>query len=219
MSVVIGWIDGGDVKGDFAECIAKLSSYETARGRMTDILRIRTGPQMPEGRNLVIEGFLKTDGEWLFMVDSDMVFPHNSVERLLESADPEVAPMVGGLCFAINKEFGQYPTLYRDIDGLPAVHFDIPAEGLMEVDATGAAFLLTHRSVFEENEREGSHRWFHRVEVEGNGRHPGGWLSEDISWCRWLRSRGVPIFVDVGLEVGHVKPMTIGRVTYAREQK
>jgi hypothetical protein len=175
---------------------------------------------MPEGRNFLVQDFLDTDGEWLFMVDSDMVFPHDSAKRLLDSADPQTAPVVGGLCFGLDKTLGQFPTLYRDIGGHPAVLFDFPASGLVEVDGTGAAFILTHRSVFENNIRPGVHKWYHRFEIPGGatgfGVAPGGMLGEDLSWCRWLRSRGVPIYVNVGVEAGHVKPITIGRSTYAR---
>ena len=214
--IVIGWIDGGTTTGDFAASVARLASYEVAKSRLHTILRVQSGPQMPEGRNLLVEQFLDTDGDWLMMIDTDMIFDHTIVEQLLETADEHMAPVVGGLCFGINKEFGQFPTMYQNVDGLPVVMLDVPDQRIVSVDATGAAFVLTHRTVFENNRREGKHIWFHRQWVPPTTNHPGGILGEDISWHWWLRSRGVPIFVDTEVDIGHIKPTIVSKATYAR---
>ena len=127
--------------------------------------------------------------------------------------------MIGGLCFGANTEYGQFPTMYRNLDGLPVVLLEIPDEEIVDVDATGAAFTLTHRSVFENNQRDSPHKWFHRREVAGNKDHPGGFLGEDISWCWWLREREVRIIVDTTIEAGHVKPTIMSLENYPRNSK
>jgi len=212
-SVVIGWLDNGTTKGDFTESVARLAAFEVAQGRLATTLRIKSGPQMPEGRNLLVEQFLETDAEWLMMLDSDMVFNHRLIEDLLQTADPLSAPVVGGLCFGVNQQFGQFPTLYQNGDGQPTVMRDIP-DGLVKVDATGAACVLTHRSVFETFRRDSPHPWFHRRTVEPTDAHPGGVLGEDISWCWHLREQQVPIIVDTTIDVGHIKPTLVNRATY-----
>ncbi len=217
-SVVVGWLDAGDVRGEFAESVTKLAAYELAKQRLVTIMRVQSGPMLAEGRNLLVTQFLTTDAEWLLMVDSDMVFELDSVERLLEYADPVTAPVVGGLCFGVNKELGQFPTLYQRVDGLPVAQLKIPEGDVVDVDATGGAFTLTHRSVFENNERPGPHRWFHRRLVEPAGEHSGGMLSEDLSWCWWLRDNDIPIRVVLDVEVGHVKPTVVTRATYPRSK-
>lgn len=214
--IVIGWIDGGTTTGNFAYSVSMLAAYEMANQRLTSVLRIRSGPQMPEARNKLVNHFLDTEGEWLMMIDTDMVFDLKLVEQLMETADKDTAPIIGGLCFGVNEELGQFPTLYRMVDGLPTVMLDVPDSRIVEVDATGAACLLTHRSVFENNRRDGKHTWFHRQWVPPTETHPGGILGEDISWCWWLKSRGVPIVVDTEVEVGHVKPTIVSKQTYGR---
>ncbi len=213
-SVVIGWIDNGTTTGDFAHTVALATAYEAVNQRFVSIIRFRHGPQMPEGRNKLVTQFLDTDAEWLMMIDSDMVFAHNAIEKLIESADPKDAPVVGGLCFAINQEYGQYPTTYRNLDNIPIVIFELPDFGMMKVDATGVAFLLVHRTVFENHRRPGPHPWFHRLEVGSSGKYPGAFLGEDLSFCWWLRQNDVPIYVNLDVEVGHVKNVTVGRNTY-----
>ncbi len=218
-SIVIGWIDNGNTRGEFAHTVALAAAYEAVCGRFKSIIRFRHGPQMPEGRNMLVEAFLETDAEWLMMIDSDMVFAHNSIEKLIESADPKDAPVVSGLCFAINTKFGQYPVAYRNLDGVPVVVFKLPDFGMMPVDAIGAAFMLTHRTVFENYRRPGPHPWFHRLEVNTSGTFEGAFLGEDLSWCWWLRTKDVPIYVNVDVEIGHIKSTSIGRNTYRHESE
>jgi hypothetical protein len=206
-------VDGGNTRGEWAESVSKLVAYETWRNNLVSVIRVHSGPQMEEGRNMLVDKFLTTPAEWLFMVDTDMVFDHDSVERLLETAYSTDTLMVGGLCFGINTEFGQFPTMYRTIDGMPHVLFN-ELEGIVSVDATGAAFTLTHRSLFENHRRDSHHPWFHRRTVEASDVHPGGILGEDLSWCWHLRSEGVPIFVDTSVEAGQIKPSTVGTRSY-----
>ena len=215
MTVAVGWVDGGNTRGEWAEAMSKLVAYEVSHNRLETILRVRSGPQMEEGRNELVEQFLKTGAEWLLSTDTDMVFDYDSCERLLETAHPTDAPLVGGLCFGINKEFGQFPTMYRTIDGMPHVLFT-ELDGVVSVDATGAAFTLTHRTLFENHRRDSPHPWFHRRQVEASDEHPGGILGEDLSWCWHLRSEGVPIFVDTDVEVGQMKPSVVSSISYDR---
>ena len=152
------------------------------------------------------------------MVDSDMLFNHRIIEDLLKTADPESAPFVGGLCFAVNEKFGQYPVLYQNLLGMPAVMFDVPA-GIAKVDATGAALTLQHRTLFENFRRDDPHEWYHYRRVTGfDGKHEGGILGEDLSWCWHLRDHDVPIYVDCDVEIGHVKWGVINRDTYRPNQ-
>ena len=209
MSVVIGWMDNGNTAGQFTQSVANLAAYEAVKGRLTTTLRVQSGPQMCEGRNLLVEDFLATDGQWLLMVDTDMVFTHTAVEDLMRND----ARVVGGLCFGVNKEFGQFPSMYQNQDGLPVVMLDYP-QGSVEVDATGAAFLLTHRTVFENHRRNHIHTWFHRREIPPTNNHPGGILGEDLSWCWWLRENDVKIIVDTTVEIGHMKLSTVGTRSY-----
>lgn len=214
MSVTVGWIDGGVVRGEFTEAVSKLIAYETAKQRLVSVIRVQSGPLVEIGRNLLVEQYLKSGADWLLMVDTDMVFDYDAAERLLQLADPSTAPVVGGLCYGVNKELGQFPTIYQRVDGQPAVQRVVP-DGPVMVDATGAAFLLTHRSVFERFRRDGDQPWFHRRYVLPTDTHKGGWLGEDISWCFYLRDQDVHIWVDPQVEAGHIKPVVVGTDTYA----
>lgn len=214
--ITVGWCDGGLTRGEFTASVTKLVAYETLQQRLGAVIRQPSGPLLIEGRNLLVDRFLSTDTEWLLMVDSDMTFPYNALERLLETADPESAPVVGGLCYGISTELGQFPTVYQRRDGMPVAILSLPELDVVPVDATGAAFTLTHRVIFETYRRDEYHPWFHRRFIPANGDHKGGWLGEDISWHWWLRDKGVPIWVDTRVEVGHIKPTTLNSQTVLR---
>ena len=214
--VIIGWLDNGTVAGEFASSVSKLVAYETYKERMFGILRVPWGPMLAEGRNHLVEKFLETEADWLLMVDSDMVFPHTSIETLLFDAVDHDAQVAGGLCFGANLEFGQFPTLYRNIDDRPHVWFDYPRDQVIEVDATGSAFTLTHRSAYEDHRYSNEWPWFHRRHVFGTKEKPDAYLGEDISWCWWLREKGAKIVVDTGLKIGHIKQTTMNEDSYDR---
>jgi len=217
VSITIGWIDSGDTRGEFTEAVTKLAAYEALKGRLASIVRVQSGPLMVEGRNRLVEQFLRTKSEWLLMVDTDMVFDHDAAERLLGTALHQEVQVVGGLCYGVNQTLGQFPTLYQRVDGMPTAMMDFEQGTVISVHATGAAFTLTHVSVFEKFRRDEYHPWFHHRFVPSNGTHPGGWLGEDISWHWWLTDKHVPILVDTAVEVGHIKPVVVGTATYHRE--
>ena len=73
-------------------------------------------------RNQLVTTFLdESDAEWLWMVDTDMVFAPNTLEALLVNANADkdsehYAPIVGGLCFAVNDGKPE-PTMYQLVKG------------------------------------------------------------------------------------------------------
>lgn len=214
MTVTVGWIDNGIVRGEFTEAVSKLVAYETAKGRLVSVIRVQAGPLVEIGRNRLVETFLRTGADWFLSVDTDMVFDYDAAERLAATADELDVSMIGGLCFGVNQEYGQFPTIYRNTDGHPAIERDLP-DAPVYVDATGAAFTLTHRRLFEQFRRDGDQPWFHRRYNLPTDQHAGGWLGEDISWCFYLREQGVPIVVDPRVEAGHIKAVNVCSDTYA----
>lgn len=167
------------------------------------------------GRNEVAAQTLDaTDCEWLWMIDTDMGFGPATVERLIRAADPVERPVVGGLCFKLQRDgVGPFyaqrylilPAVFRAGETDDTVGFAplrvLPDDTVMEVSATGAACLLVHRTVLERvRDRYGDH-WFDPVT------HPTGdtTFSEDLSFCIRLASLDIPIHVHTGVGTTHEK--------------
>jgi hypothetical protein len=171
---------------------------------------------LPVGRNQAMAHLLEAGHEWLLFIDSDMGFAPTALATLREAADPVERPVVGGLCFA-QRDFSpdgrngyrwaprstimdwlEYP------DGQNRFtfrHFH-PVNMLVQCDATGAAFLLIHRSVGLRMLNKYGKTWFDRLDAGADGI-----MSEDISFFKRLLDMDGPghCFVHTGVKISHQK--------------
>jgi len=150
--VYIANVSPGQVTTGFTRSLLDLVGYDQAHslGLWRGNLWGESGANISKARNEMVQRFLdQSDGDWLLMVDSDMVFPPETILRLLACAQITGAKLVGGLCVTIG-ELGPIPTLFqmRD-DAVTGVQFDYPDEAQVQVAATGTACLMVHREVFE----------------------------------------------------------------------
>lgn len=232
--VVIGYLQPGTVPGDFMESMLDLLQYDHAlHRRIVDgggRLSFRAGHNLSGPRNMVVEKFLEYGrADWLWMVDSDMTFAPDTVERLLEYADPDKAPVVGGLCFGLDEQGDIRPTLYglmgdeNNPASLQVVrYYEWIPDSMYQVEATGAACLLIHKSVLElirDSEVPVPNRagkrgfndafvWFQETE------HNGQPVSEDFTFCWRAGILGVPIYVNTAVQLGHVKDRLLTMESY-----
>ena len=153
-----------------------------------------------------------------------MGFGPDTVDRLLEAADPVERPVVGGLCF-FNREdasdgMGGYrstvvPTVYdwtHTDDGKMgwAVRWQYPTNAVTRVGGTGSACILIHRSVFERVEAAHGRAWYDRVPNTTTGQLIG----EDLSFCLRAGALKVPIHVHTGVPTTHFKSVWLQEEDY-----
>lgn len=180
-------------------------------------IALQSGANVAGPRNELCEIFLAGDADWLWMVDADMQFEPDVVDRLVGAAHPVERPLVGGLCFAVRPEQGHtawdvryqvWPTLFGVTDGVVHQFLDYPPNQLVQVDATGAACLLIHRSVLEGVTSDHPHRWFRESRM---GAQP---VSEDITFCLQAGAAGFPLHVHTGIETKHAKTWMVDATAY-----
>ena len=223
-TVAVGWLHPGTVSQCFSASLLELMFYDSVHN--TRIVSHSHGHIPKEtgaghihaGRNEVARAFLdKSEAEWLFFIDSDMGFAPDTVDRLVDSADPETRPVVGGLAFAQKsagsapmgaRRFRATPTLYRAAEVDDRVGFvpmfDYPPDQMVEVGATGAACLLIHRSVLDRIRADQGDRWFSLLSVP-KGPHGFTEFGEDMSFCLRLIALEIPVWVDTGVKTTHHK--------------
>lgn len=210
-TVCVAWLDPGQVATEFAQSLADLA---TARGDViTGRINVRSGGGITRGRNRAVHQFLEgcTD-DWLLFIDSDMAFTPEAFNLVAHHAHERKAPVVGGLCFGQDGYFaGPFPMMVPTLftlkpDGGYGAMLDYPDSAMVEVDATGCAFLLIHRSVLVEvrkRQQLGRWSWF----AEYPQLSIDAWVSEDVTFCERIKAAGFPIFVHTGAKIGHVKGM------------
>lgn len=183
-------------------------------------LGLFSGPMLDCARNQLVEAFLEHPDrpEWLLMVDTDMTFTPPDFYHLLTMADERERPVVGGLCFAGGPK-GIWPVMLvmrpsDDEDGFTLQQVrGYPKDTLCKVDATGAAFLLCHRRVFEQmraSDPDSPAPWF-RYAYQGRRQ-----FGEDVPFCLRCKTLGIPIYVHTGVKIGHMKTHALNEAEYER---
>jgi len=161
-------------------------------------LRSSFGP-IEEMRNNIVRDALLQGCTHLILMDTDQVYPVDTITRLLSHR----LPVVGCLLFRryppfdplmLRGEITKYSTVTEWTEG-----------ELVEVDATGTGCVLYDTEVFTRIPDP----WFRfRKTVEG------GEIGEDIGFCHDIRKAGFKIYVDTGIKVGHLTKMTVDQSTW-----
>jgi len=139
-------------------------------------------------RNNLVEGALASNCSHLLMVDSDMVFPPDTVDRLAEHK----VPVVGAV----------YRRRGHPHDMLGATWDDAKeAEGLTRMKRMATGLMLIDLEIFIGWKKP----WF-RVEIRGDTI-----MGEDVLFCDDLVHCHIPFYADVELSkrVGHLCQATL----------
>lgn len=172
------------------------------------------GSVLPTQRNECIQ---RMGGDFLLFIDDDMVWQPTAIADLIDSyqelkkSNPEPPFMLGGLCFRRTPPY--QPTLYvRESPTAGAYNFlEEWPDGIVEVDATGCAFLLLPVDVIEKV--MGTE--MPSFEVRAGLKRPPeiftwtGHMGEDIRFSQDVKAAGCQIFVDTRIEIGHISEVEI----------
>ena len=157
------------------------------------------------------ERFLKSEHSHLFMLDADMIYPADCLERL-RAHD---LPVVSGL-YVRRDPSEPLPCAWyepREVEDFPHVPLlEFPDDGLIPVGAVGHGFLLMTREVVEDLvkalEPEPLFVRAPMPEWTGKGDLPVG---PDVRMGLWIRRLGYRIWLDTGCRAAHCAtvPLTV----------
>lgn len=230
--VSIGFIHPGEVAGSFAASLAATVLNDRSN-RIRHIFEFQSSPRVAEGRTQLVRQFLdKTHDDWLLMIDADMAWEPQAFERLCFKAQRKRVPVIGALCFGGGRSIDAagipvcFPTLYKFVQppdeplGIEKLD-DYPDDALIPVGATGAAFLMVHRDVYNTLAEKLSrspdgypnpYPWF--AETVNRGRAVG----EDITFCMRAQACGFQIHVDTGAKVRHRKSIDLTETLWRTQE-
>lgn len=197
----------GMVHGSTWDAYFGLSLIRVARDipELDKWIAIPSGPTIDIGRNSIVESFLASGKEWLFMVDTDMTFSPGMLRSMYEKRNPEW--VLSGLCMANGRTW--VPKVEAvDENGNPGFRLmePNPEKPLVEVAMTGAAFTIAHRTVYEKVAADYGHTsrpWYAFTE-----RYPK--TGEDAEFCARAREAGFKIVIDCTVRPGHRKVQCLG---------
>lgn len=230
-AVTVAYLHPGHVTASFHTSLLNLVAYDlghcqrVARGGY--LSSWCASGRLVEGRNQLAATFLEQGHDWLWMVDTDMGFAPDTIDRLVASAHPRRRPVVGGLAFGQYQvdvdeigapRFEPFPTLYRWYEddqraGFTRIDDYEPGE-VVEVAGTGAACLLIHRSVLAEIRERWGPVWFTQIP------HPkAGVISEDLSFCIRVAAIDRPVHVDTSVKTSHEKNVFLTEAHYLQQRR
>jgi GT2 family glycosyltransferase len=217
--VLLGYLHPSEVTASFHKSLLDLLGHDlSGPRRLHSWAMIKCGSgDIAGARNQLAEKFLESECQWLFMIDADMGFAPHALDDLLSLADPQDRPIVGGLAFAQRESCADgmngfrcfpSPTLfdYRVTGKGPKGSHQFqgrshyPANTLVKTGATGGAFVLIHRTVFEQIAADLTEQPFEQYLDEAGER-----MGEDISFFDRCRRIDVPVHVHTGIRTTHYK--------------
>lgn len=158
-----------------------------------------SGMPFDQARNTACRHCLEGGYEWLFSLDSDVIPPRDTINRLIAHQLPICSALYCRRspphAVPVMIKNGQWVTSY------------VPGS-MVEVDLVGAGALLIHRSVLEklppQRPQMGKHWFDWRVDCAGI-LPQGECLSEDFTFCvAARRDLGIRVWVDTSLVCRHV---------------
>jgi hypothetical protein len=162
-----------------------------------------------DARNMLAESFLKGSVEWIFWMDSDMVFPEDTLVKLFKVAEEKQAKMVSGIYY--QRKGMNYPVLWsrgEDLESGTQTGLNSPRAKTnkyvgtfvfphkdkkqpFKAHAAGFGCVLVHRSILEIMPRP----WFKFIKNE---------CSEDFYFFVNARELGFDLWVEPTIDLGHI---------------
>ena len=192
-------------------------------------------------RNTVAQYFLdKTDYEWLWFIDDDIVLPRNALD-LLQVGEADIIaalmPTIKTVIHNIDEETEKRKmnvsipfclSRFEDLDDLDSItYIDVEKEsGIVEVDVVGMGCTLIHRSVLEDRRMVCSPEYARpdgkvavltdeepKVRFQYHTR-PNGRLimGEDYNFCWRARKLGYKVKANLDVFCGHLKNMDLAKM-------
>ena len=187
-------------------------------------------------RNKLATRFVNSGREWSLWIDDDMILPigrapwFKDINRCPELSDHVAGQhvvhrlvshrktIVGGTYFG---RFKHAPPMFNGMTDKTQTKQALDMkDALLPTDWVGTGCLLVHRNVYLDIQKKFPElapvhdraEWdFFRRFTDGNGK--GG---EDVAFCRRAREAGHQVFIDTGLQCGHVGYHVYGAWTNQR---
>jgi hypothetical protein len=93
------------------QSVASLVGYASHHGVHIKHIGVTERTLVDTARNVLASEFLKTDNEWALWLDADMVFPKETLVRMLETAKKKKSKMVTGVYY--QRGGRHFPVLWK----------------------------------------------------------------------------------------------------------
>lgn len=173
------------------------------------------GSLVYDARNQFVIEAIEQKADRILMIDSDMRFDPDMMERLSKDMEVLGCDMVTALAFRRRKN--TEPVIFSNVeppkigeDGIPRTavktFYDYPQDALFRVDGCGTGCVMMTTDLAK--------RVWDRF---GPPFAPFNWCGEDISFCWRVKQLGAQIYCDSEVKVGHIGDYEYGEADYSRK--
>lgn len=155
------------------------------------------GYTIAENRNYSVVEAMKEGCSHLLFIDDDMVFPEYTLDTLLEANKEIVGVNSHSRILPLSSTVGQLDENgnYKEPDKHSDWEMKMPTE-LFEAFFVGTGVMLIDMKVFTKIDKP----WF-KFEANDNGMIT---LGEDAWFCKKCRERGIKVWCEPTLTIGHI---------------
>lgn len=180
---------------EFAQSFATMDKPENC------VVSFMKGSLVYDSRNKLCEQAIKCKSDYVLWLDSDMVFPKNLIEVMLEHMKDK--DIVSGLYF--RRVYPFTPVLNRILndDGTASDYDDYPEDSVFECEGFGFGCVMMKTSVLYDMLMNKEALF---VPVNNFG--------EDLSFLWRAKNLGYKCYVDSRIKCGHIGHMMICEDTY-----
>lgn len=185
------------VPSQFAQSLATLNKVEECA------VAFQMGSLIYNSRNHLATAAVKMEADYILWLDSDMVFPSDTLERLWKDRDK--GDIVTGIYYRRVEPYK--PVLYSRLDiddnGCQWENCEDIKDEIFEVEGCGFGCVLTPTNVF--------------IDVMnrfGNMFAPINGVGEDLSFCWRAKQCGYNIVADPSIPLGHVGHYVVDKKFY-----
>lgn len=188
----------------YVESDTFMSIYNLHKPPHTDLdFQCFYGYNVEQVRNIQANYMLNQGYMWMLHVDSDMVLPPHTLQRLLDIQTDQAAISSG--VYVQRKPPLRIPEVYVwNADHTAHVHMaleDLDPGRVQSVAAVGFGCCLVRRHVYEQV----GNPWFeYKSDIQFDKV-----VSEDVNFCMKATQAGYQINVDTGLRLGHIHKVTL----------
>lgn len=207
--VCIGYVHAGVVHEKFMRSV--LAALAKDKGEHLGAIISASPANIAESRCDVVQMFLDDHAEdWLWFIDTDIVFDPGTHLRLLEAADPVERPIVSAVYYAEWTDDGTVApvwAVWRDDELKPVSSVPEDME-LVRLAGVGMGCCLIHRTVLERMRAESKDPWPWFGHDAINTAKGVKRLGEDFTFCLRALRAGFPIY-GINHTVGHRKTVLL----------
>ncbi len=175
-----------------------------------DSMQIMTGSLVYNSRTHLANIALSEGYTHIMWIDSDMTFPPDTLNRLIERDKDAIT------CICYGRHFPFAPCAYKSVKkgGKQKEGAKIPIEiqdnmpDLFTVDGCGSAMMLVKTDVYKKV-----------LGKYGEWYEPKWNLGEDLAFTERLKGVDIPVWCDSTIPIGHIGQIVCGKETYLNAKK